>query len=53
MSGGWAGGIGCRPAVEIALADVNSNPDVLPGYELALTFVDSKVRVQKLSVWKR
>ncbi|KAI6226477.1 Gamma-aminobutyric acid type B receptor subunit 1 [Aphelenchoides fujianensis] len=33
-SGGWAGGQACLPAVQMALDDINNNPDVLPGYHL-------------------
>uniref|UniRef100_T1KK54 G-protein coupled receptors family 3 profile domain-containing protein n=1 Tax=Tetranychus urticae TaxID=32264 RepID=T1KK54_TETUR len=41
-TGGWLGGQGCQPAVEMALEDVNSRPDLLPGYYLSLTPNDSK-----------
>ncbi|KAI6229253.1 Gamma-aminobutyric acid type B receptor subunit 1 [Aphelenchoides besseyi] len=33
-SGGWAGGQACLPAVQMALDDINNNPNVLPGYHL-------------------
>ena len=46
MSGGWAGGIGCRPAIDLALHDVNNNPNVLRDYKLELVPVDSQVRQQ-------
>ena len=46
MSGGWAGGIGCRPAIDLALHDVNNNPGVLRDYKLELVPVDSQVRQQ-------
>uniref|UniRef100_A0A8R1DI18 G_PROTEIN_RECEP_F3_4 domain-containing protein n=2 Tax=Caenorhabditis japonica TaxID=281687 RepID=A0A8R1DI18_CAEJA len=36
-SGGWAGGEACLPAVEMALEDVNSRHDILPGYTLNMT----------------
>ncbi|CCD74420.2 Gamma-aminobutyric acid type B receptor subunit 1 [Caenorhabditis elegans] len=36
-SGGWAGGEACLPAVEMALKDVNSRLDILPGYVLNMT----------------
>ncbi len=44
MIGGWAGGKGCRPAVLMALEDVNSNPDIFPGFRLQMIHNDSKVR---------
>ena len=44
MEGGWAGGKGCRPAVDMALQDVNSREDILPGYELEIVAHDSRVR---------
>lgn len=43
MTGGWAGGKGCRPAVNMALEDVNSRPNILPGFTLVLFGNDSKV----------
>lgn len=46
MSGGWAGGIGCKPAIEMALQDVNNNPDILKGYKLELMPVDTQVSRQ-------
>ncbi|XP_043940283.1 gamma-aminobutyric acid type B receptor subunit 1-like [Protopterus annectens] len=42
MSGGWPGGRACRPAVEMALHDVNTRKDILPNYELKLIYNDSK-----------
>ncbi|CAI2356646.1 unnamed protein product [Caenorhabditis sp. 36 PRJEB53466] len=36
-SGGWAGGEACLPAVQMALEDVNSRLDILPGYTLNMT----------------
>ncbi|XP_067951624.1 gamma-aminobutyric acid type B receptor subunit 1-like [Watersipora subatra] len=42
MSGGWAGGIGCLPATQLALHDVNKNESLLQDYELELVQVDSK-----------
>ncbi|CAB3400199.1 unnamed protein product [Caenorhabditis bovis] len=41
-SGGWAGGEACLPAVEMALEDVNSRHDILPGYVLNMTNHNSK-----------
>ena len=43
MTGGWAGGKGCRPAVDMALEDVNSNKNILPGFRLSMSAFDSKV----------
>jgi hypothetical protein len=43
MTGGWAGGKGCRPAVDMALEDVNSNGSILPGYRLQMFASDSRV----------
>ena len=43
MTGGWAGGKGCRPAVDMALHDVNIHPDILPGYTLNMVANDSMV----------
>ena len=42
-SGGWPGGQACLPAVQMALADINSNPNVLPNYALRLHHHNSKV----------
>lgn len=42
-SGGWLGGPGCLPAVNMALEAVNNRSDLLPGYYLHLTRNDSKV----------
>ncbi|CAD6193046.1 unnamed protein product [Caenorhabditis auriculariae] len=41
-SGGWAGGEACLPAVQMALEDVNSRSDVLPGYILHMNTSNSK-----------
>ena len=43
MSGSWAGGQGCLPAVEMALEDVNSRQDILPEYRLHMDYNDSQV----------
>jgi gamma-aminobutyric acid type B receptor len=43
MSGSWAGGQGCLPAVEMALEDVNSRDDILSEYHLNMDFDDSQV----------
>ena len=50
MSGGWAGGIGCRPATELALHDVNNSSRTLKDYELVLEPVDSKVLLLSILV---
>ncbi|XP_060587127.1 gamma-aminobutyric acid type B receptor subunit 1-like [Ruditapes philippinarum] len=42
MSGSWAGGQGCLPAVEMALEDVNSRDDILSEYHLNMDFDDSQ-----------
>ncbi|GBP61581.1 Gamma-aminobutyric acid type B receptor subunit 1 [Eumeta japonica] len=41
--GGWQGGQACMPAAQLALADVNARPDLLPGFKLMLHSNDSKV----------
>ena len=43
MTGGWAGGKGCRPAVDMALEDVNNRADILPGFVLEMVANDSQV----------
>ena len=43
MTGGWAGGKGCKPAVDMALEDVNKKADILPGYKLRMVSHDSRV----------
>lgn len=43
MSGSWAGGQGCLPAVEMALEDVNMREDILPNYRLNMDYNDSQV----------
>ena len=43
MSGGWAGGQGCRPAAQMALQHVNERDDILPGYHLEMIQHDSEV----------
>ncbi len=48
MTGSWAGGRGCYPAIQMALADVNDRPDILPGYHLQMHGNNSKVSVQNL-----
>lgn len=40
---GWLGGQGCLPAAMMALEDVNNNNSILVGYELSLTWNNSKV----------
>lgn len=41
--GGWQGGQACQPAAELALEDVNSKSDLLPGFKLTLYSNDSEV----------
>lgn len=48
MTGGWAGGKGCRPAVDMALEDVNRRADILPGYSLEMVANDSQVSAHYL-----
>jgi len=43
MSGAWAGGRGCRPAVDIALEDINHRTDLLPDFRLQMLSNDSRV----------
>ena len=43
MEGAWAGGQGCRPAVDMALEDVNKRKDILPMFSLQMVANDSKV----------
>ena len=43
MTGSWAGGQGCYPAIEMALKDVNSRRDLLPGYRLHMVGNNSMV----------
>ena len=45
MSGSWAGGQGCLPAVWMALKDVNERPDILPNYRLNMDYNDSQVSI--------
>lgn len=45
--GGWQGGQACQPAAELALEDVNSKSDLLPGFKLTLYSNDSEVRNSK------
>jgi len=49
MSGSWAGGKGCLPAVEMALADINERRDVLPWYRLKMHYNNSQVRFINMS----
>ncbi|CAG5115624.1 unnamed protein product, partial [Candidula unifasciata] len=44
MSGSWAGGVGCLPAVKMALEDVNNRTDILPDYKLEMQFDDSQCK---------
>jgi len=43
MSGAWAGGRGCRPAVDIALEDINHRTDLLPQFRLNMLANNSQV----------
>lgn len=43
MSGAWAGGQGCRPAVDMALESVNSRSDLFPTFNLEMISKDSQV----------
>ena len=45
MTGSWAGGVGCKPAVEMALEDVNNRTDILPDYILDMESDDSQVSI--------
>ena len=40
----------CEPAARLALEDVNSNDDLLPGYNLNLHWNDSGVRLLRISL---
>ncbi|CAI9738858.1 gamma-aminobutyric acid type B receptor subunit 1-like [Octopus vulgaris] len=42
MTGGWAGGKACLPAVKMALDDINKRHDVLPDYNLEMDYKDSQ-----------
>ncbi|XP_041370051.1 gamma-aminobutyric acid type B receptor subunit 1-like [Gigantopelta aegis] len=42
MSGSWAGGQACLPAVLMALEDVNNRTDILPDYHLEMEYNDSQ-----------
>ncbi len=44
MSGSWAGGQAVMPAAELAVQDINANPEILPGYELAIISKDTQVK---------
>uniref|UniRef100_A0AC34PUZ2 G-protein coupled receptors family 3 profile domain-containing protein n=1 Tax=Panagrolaimus sp. JU765 TaxID=591449 RepID=A0AC34PUZ2_9BILA len=41
-AGGWPGGMACRPAVEMAIEDINNNSGILDGYVLKLHHYNSK-----------
>jgi len=43
MSGSWAGGMACKPAVKLALDMVNNQTDILPNYRLTMQSNDSQV----------
>ncbi|XP_055338701.1 gamma-aminobutyric acid type B receptor subunit 1-like isoform X3 [Paramacrobiotus metropolitanus] len=40
--GGWAGGVGCYPAAQLALEHVNNHSGLLPGYHLTMHYNDSE-----------
>ncbi|KAK6195470.1 hypothetical protein SNE40_000895 [Patella caerulea] len=42
MSGSWAGGNACLPAVLMALEDVNNRTDILSEYKLEMSYDDSQ-----------
>ncbi|KAL8578950.1 hypothetical protein ACOMHN_001912 [Nucella lapillus] len=42
MSGSWAGGMACKPAINMALERVNNNTDILPQYRLTMQYNDSQ-----------
>ncbi len=42
FGGGWNGS-GVIPAVQMAIDDINSRPDILPGYELKMVWNDTQV----------
>ncbi len=44
MSGAWAGGQGCRPAVDMALESVNNRSDLFPTFDLQMISNDSQVQ---------
>ena len=43
MSGSWAGGVACKPAIKLALDMVNNQTDILPNYHLTMQSNDSQV----------
>ena len=43
LQGKWAGGQGQLPAVEMGIADVNADPNILSGYRLRMTIDDTEV----------
>ncbi|XP_048776574.2 gamma-aminobutyric acid type B receptor subunit 1-like [Ostrea edulis] len=44
MTGSWAGGKACKPALEMALESVNSDPRILPEYHLNMEVKDSQCK---------
>ena len=44
MDGSWSGGLGIKPAVDIAISYVNRDPRFLPGYRLVMIWNDTKVQ---------
>lgn len=53
FNGSWPGGLGQLPAVKMGLADVNNNPNVLPGYRLRMTEDNTQVGVFTWSILSR
>ena len=49
FKGSWPGGLGQLPAVQMGLEDVNSDPNILPGYVLHMTINDTLVSTFKAS----
>ena len=45
----WGGGFAVKIVIELALSQVNSRTDMLPGYQLNMVLNDTKVCAKKLS----
>jgi len=45
----WGGGFAVKIVIELALSQVNSRTDILPGYQLNMVLNDTKVCAKKLS----
>ena len=50
MSGSWAGGMACKPAVQLALDMVNNQTKILSHYRLAMQYNDSQVFIYYLPI---